>query len=170
MKILETERLRTREITVADAEFVLSLLNEPAFIQNIGDRKVRDSDGARKYIEEKFIGGYRQFNFGMYAVELKNGDVPIGICGFVKRPNLPAADIGFAFLSEFWKQGYALEAAAAMLDYGRKGLNFQEILAITALDNEGSIKLLKKIGFEYRETIRMPDGDEVKLFHSSGVQ
>ena len=50
MKILETQRLILRRMVVEDAEFILELLNEPAFIQNIGDKGVRTPDDARLYI------------------------------------------------------------------------------------------------------------------------
>ena len=50
VKILETERLILRKMTVEDAEFIFELVNEPAFIRNIGDKGVRTLDDAREYI------------------------------------------------------------------------------------------------------------------------
>ena len=138
MKLLETERLILRKIVEADAEFILDLLNQPSFIKYIGDRNVRTVEAARDYIESRFIKSYRENNFGFYAVELKENNLPIGICGFVKRDSLPETDIGFAFLSEFEKKGYGFESASAVMRYGRDALNLKKILAITAQDNESS--------------------------------
>jgi RimJ/RimL family protein N-acetyltransferase len=81
---------------------------------------------------------------------------------------LPDADIGFAFLPQFWSQGYAYEAAAAAMRYGREVLRFAKILAITTQDNESSCKLLLKLGFQYDGLIKTPpDEVELKLFSAA---
>ncbi len=183
MKILETERTILREVTKDDAEFILDLLNQPLFIRYIGDRKVRKISEAVEYIESRFIGSYQKFGFGMWAVELKREilksaltDVqtsvfehtPIGICGFVKRAALPDADIGFAFLPQFEKKGYAFESANAALKYGKDVLNLKKILAVTSRDNESSGRLLEKLDFKFERLIKLPpEAEELKLFLST---
>jgi RimJ/RimL family protein N-acetyltransferase len=167
VKILETERTILREVTTDDAEFILDLLNQPSFIKYIGDRNVRTLSGAAEYIESRFADGYRQFGFGMYAVELKETGAPIGICGFVKRESLPDADIGFAFLPQFCSQGYAFESANAAMKYGSDVLGLKRVLAITSQDNESSVRLLEKIGFKFESLIKLAqDDEELKLFSS----
>ncbi|MDQ6788390.1 MAG: GNAT family N-acetyltransferase [Acidobacteriota bacterium] len=169
MKILETERTILREVTSDDAEFILDLLNQPSFIKYIGDRNLRSVADAVKYIESRFTSSYRQFGFGMYAVELKKSAVPIGICGFVKRDTLPDADIGFAFLPQFERKGYAFETADALMNYGRDVLGLRRILAITSLENVSSVKLLEKIGFKFERLIKLPHSDEELRLFSSGA-
>ena len=165
MKILETERTILREVTKDDAEFILDLLNQPSFIRYIGDRNVRTIDEARDYIESRFSESYRKFGFGMWAVELKETNQPIGICGFVKRDSLPDADIGFAFLPQFERKGYAFESAVAALEYGKTALNLKRVLAITSKDNESSGRLLGKLDFKFERLIVLPGADEeLKLF------
>lgn len=165
MKILETERTILREVTKDDAEFILDLLNQPSFIRYIGDRNVRTIEQARDYIESRFTESYRKFGFGMWAVESKKTKQTIGICGFVKRDSLPDADIGFAFLPQFEKKGYAFESASAALEYGKKVLNLNSVLAITSKDNESSAKLLAKLRFKFERLIVLPGSDEeLKLF------
>ena len=167
MKILETERTILREVTAADAEFILDLLNQPSFIKYIGDRNIRTVDGAAEYIESRFTDSYRKFGFGMWAVELKETGTPIGICGFVKRDSLPDADIGFAFLPQFEKKGYAFESADAAMDYGKDVLGLKRVLAITSQENESSVRLLEKINFKFERLIKLPHSDEeLKLFSS----
>ncbi len=167
MKILETERTILREVTVADAEFILDLLNQPSFIKYIGDRSMRTIEQARDYIESRFVGSYKQFGFGMYAVELKKTAEPIGICGFVKRDSLPDADIGFAFLPQFERKGFAFESSDAVMNYGREVLGFKRVLAITSQENESSVRLLEKINFKFERLIKLPHSDEeLKLFSS----
>ena len=167
MKILETERTILREVIKDDAEFILDLLNQPSFIRYIADRNVRSVQEATDYIESRFTQSYKQFGFGMYAVVLKETNTPIGICGFVKRDSLPDADIGFAFLPQYEKKGYAYESAAAVMKYGRDVLQLKRVLAITSQDNESSGRLLEKINFKFERLIKLPPGDEeLKLFSS----
>ena len=165
MIVLETERLILRQLTIADAEFVLELLNEPSFLQYIGDRGVRNLEDARQYILNRLATSYERNGFGLYLVELREGRIPIGISGLVKRATLPDADIGFAFLPAYWSKGYALESAAAVMNYARETLKLDRILAITSPDNEASAKLLGKIGLRFERMIKLSeDTDEVKLF------
>ena len=165
MKPIETTRTILRELTADDAEFMLDLLNQPSFIKYIGDRNVRDVEQARDYIETRFIASYKKFGFGLYLVELKQDNAPIGINGFVKRDSLPDADIGFAFLPQFCGQGYAVESAHAAMQYGKDILGLKRVLAITSQDNESSGKLLEKIGLKFESLIKQPhDTAELKLF------
>ena len=165
MNILETKRTILRKVTADDAEFILDLLNQPSFIRFIGDRNVRTIDEARDYIASRFTESYQKFGFGMWAVELKLTNQRIGICGFVKRDSLPDADIGFAFLPQYERKGYAFESALAALEYGTNSLNLKRVLAITSKDNESSGKLLGKLNFKFERLIALPgDDEELKLF------
>jgi RimJ/RimL family protein N-acetyltransferase len=128
---------------------------------------VRTIDEARDYIESRFTASYQKFGFGMWAVELKERDALAGICGFVKRDSLPEVDIGFAFLSQFERKGYAFESASAAMCYGADVLKLPCVLAITSKDNASSQKLLQKIGLKFERLISLPgDAEELKLFSS----
>ena len=167
MKILETERTILREVTKDDAEFILDLLNQPSFIRYIGDRNLRNVTQARDYIESRFMESYKKFGFGLWAVELKETNALVGICGFVKRDSLPDADIGFAFLPQYERKGYAYESADGVMKYGRSVLNLKRVLAITSKDNESSGRLLGKLDFVFERLIKLPpDDEELKLFSS----
>lgn len=170
MKILETERLLIREMDSAtDAEFVFELLNTPKFIQYIGDRGVRSIEQAAEFIENRYRQSYRDNGFGLYSVELKKDGTPVGMCGFVKRGSLPDPDLGFAFLPQFENQGYGLESAMAIMQYGRDVLGFERVLAITTPDNDRSAKLLEKLGFKFERVLNEPhDNETLKLFSFDG--
>ena len=170
MIILETERFRLRHLTPeTDAECILELLNDPSFIRYIGDKGVRDLDGARRYIIHGPVKSYDAHGFGLNLVELKTDATPIGICGVLKRDTLPDPDIGFAFLPAYWNQGYAFESAVAVMEHARETLKLGQILAITSPDNQASGKLLDKIGLRFERMIRLTeDTPEVKLF-TTGV-
>jgi len=154
-----------REINSAiDAEFIFELLNTPKFLKYIGDRGVRSVEDASEFIENRYRQSYREHGYGLYTVELKDGQKSVGMCGFVKRDTLPEPDLGFAFLPEFEGKGYGFEAATAVLQYGRGTLGFSRVLAITSQDNDVSVKLLEKLGFHFDRIFTTPDGEELKLF------
>ena len=167
MTVLETERLSLRKLTVDDAEFILTLLNEPSFLRYIGDKKVRNFDDARQYILNGPVASYERHGFGLNCVELRESHTPIGMCGLLKRDELPDPDIGFALLPDFWNKGFAFEAAEAVLKDARERLKIQRILAITSLDNDASINLLKRLGFKFEEVVQLsPDRESLRLFSS----
>jgi RimJ/RimL family protein N-acetyltransferase len=165
MKVLETDRLVLRRMSVDDAEFELRLLNEPSFLRFIGDRGVRTLEDARAYILKGPVDMYERLGFGLYITELKGEGTPIGICGLVKRDFLEDVDIGFAFLPGFWGQGYASEAAAAVMEHAKGALGLKRIVAITNPENHSSIRLLEKLGLKFDRMIRATaDGPEIRLF------
>ena len=164
MTILETERLRLRKMVVADAEFIHGLMNDPAYLEYIGDKGVKTVADAENFLANRAIKSYDENGFGHYIVELKSDGTPIGTCGYVKRDELDDPDIGFAFLPEFRKLGYALESAKAILDFGIDVLGFKKLSAITTQHNDRSGLLLEKLGFSFERLISMSNGDELRLF------
>jgi RimJ/RimL family protein N-acetyltransferase len=162
---IETARLRLRHLSADDAAFIVELLNEPAFIRNIGDRKVRADEDARAYIANGPAASYERHGFGLWAVDLKETGAPIGICGLLRRETLDDVDIGFAFLERYWSKGYAREAARVVLAYGRDVVGLKRVVAITVPDNAPSIHLLEKIGLRFERMVRLSDDDvELMLF------
>ncbi len=156
MKVCETERLLLRLLILDDAPFILQLLNEPSFLKYIGDKGVRNIEDARQYIVQGPQASYTQNGFGLYLVALRETLTPIGICGLIKREGLDDPDIGYALLPEFWRNGYALEAAAAVLMFASETLAIQRIVAITAPDNHTSIRVLNKLGLQFEKMILLP--------------
>lgn len=164
LSVIKTSRLDLRELDFNDAEFILQLLNEEAFIRFIGDKGVRTLSDARDYILQGPMDSYARNGFGLYAACLRDA-TPIGICGLVKREGLNDPDVGFAFLSRYWSLGYAVESAAAVLAHAREVLGLKRVVAITSPDNWSSIRVLEKIGLKYERMIRLVDhSPELKLF------
>ncbi len=165
MKILETDRLILRELTPNDAEFIFELLNEPSFIQNIGDRHIRTLDDAGAYIVNGPVASYAKNGFGLYLVVLRETGESIGMCGLIRRDGLEDVDIGYALLPRFWSRGYAVEAARATKAYAKEVIGLKRIVAIVDPANEGSIRVLEKIGLRYEKMVRLSADDiDLKLF------
>lgn len=164
---IDTARLALTELADADAPFIRGLLNEPSFLRYIGDRGVRSDEDARRYIQDGPVAMYAKHGYGLLRVGLRADGAPIGICGVLKRDALPEPDLGFSLLPAYWSQGYASEAAGAVMHDARHRLGLGRILAITSPDNEPSIRLLGKLGFRFERMMRLAeDAGEVRLFVS----
>jgi len=157
--VFETPRLRLRPLEAADAAFILELVNEPDWLRYIGDRGVRDLDGAGRYITDGPAAMIARHGFGLLAVTLKADDTPVGICGLLQRDTLPGPDLGFALLARHAGKGYGHEAAAATLAWGQDGFGLTRLLAITSQDNTRSIRLLEDLGFRFEQIQRHPGED-----------
>lgn len=162
--ILETDRLGLRHVTVDDAAFMLALLNDPGFLENIGDKEVRTLDAAREHISNGPIKSYQENGYGMYLVVRKEDGAEMGLAGLVNREGLDGVDLGYAFLPDYTGKGYALEAAEAVVDEARGRLQLEELLAIVTLENGPSNRLLEKLGFQFDRMITLPRDDlEIRL-------
>ena len=163
--IIETERLVLCRLTPYDVDFIFKLLNDPSWIQFIGDRGIRTIENAKDYIITGPMFSYNKHGFGLWLTKLKDTQTPIGMCGLIKRDSLEDIDIGFAFLPEYTGKGYAYEAAKATLQYAKKELELKRIVAITNQDNVKSIALLKKLGLDYEKLIDFQnESEQLMLF------
>lgn len=158
--ILETERLRLRELTLDDAAFIVELVNSAGWIKYIGDRNIKSPEQAKAYLENGPLKSYQENGFGLWLVEIKDTQNPIGMCGLLCRDYLDNPDIGFAFLPEFIGKGFGFEAAAATLSLAKDQLKLLTLCAITMPTNHASIKLLEKIGLKFMESFSSPANQE----------
>ncbi|HJS20828.1 MAG TPA: GNAT family N-acetyltransferase [Anaerolineales bacterium] len=165
LETLETERLTLRPLTDEDAGFILELLNDPSFIRNIGDRKVRTLQDARTYITDGPVASYARNGFGLYLVELTESGAAMGMCGLIRRNTLNDVDIGYAFLPMYWSKGYAFEAALAMKQHARDVLGLRRMVAIVDPQNLSSIRLLEKLGMKFERMVKLSEDDiDLELF------
>lgn len=164
MKITETNRLSLRWVEESDAGFILTLLNEPGWLQYIGDKGVHTLEDANRYILNGPRAMYEQKGFGLFLAERKLDHTPIGLCGLIKRDGLEDVDIGFAFLSDYQSQGYAYEAACATVEFAKEA-GIKRLVAITSKDNDPSSKLLEKLGMTFEGYVTLPnDTEELKKY------
>ncbi len=161
----DTERLRLIPTSIDDADFLLVLLNSPKWLKYIGDRKVETIEDAITYIQNRMNPQLERLGFGNYTVSLKSNNQKIGICGLYDRKGLEGLDIGFAFLPEFEKKGYAFESANKLLEVAVEKFKIKEISAITTEDNSESQKLLVKLGLQFEKKFFLEgDSEELMLF------
>jgi len=161
--VAQTARLSLRRLTEGDAAFYCRLVNDPDWLRNIGTRNLPTPEAAAEFIRAKTLPGYEVLGFGMYLVESKADGTPLGLAGLVKRDTLPGPDIGFAFVPEARGQGYALEAARAVVEHAR-ALGIARLLAIVSPHNTASSRLLEKLGFRQQGTTQADKADPLLLY------
>lgn len=164
-KSFETERLLLKPMSTEDAPFLLELLNSPKWIKYVGDRNVHTIEEAANYIKTKMKPQLIKLGFSNYTVIRKTDKVKMGSCGLYDREGIEGVDIGFAFLPQFEKMGYAFESAGKIKEVGLSQFNLKLISAITTKENTDSQKLLEKLGLKYIKTINIPDDDEDLLLY-----
>lgn len=161
----ETDRLLIKPTSTEDASFILELLNSPKWIEHIGDRNVRNMEAAENYIKEKMLPQLERLGYSNNTIILKETGEKIGVCGLYDREGLEGVDIGFAFLPQFEKKGYAYESAEKLIEAAFTIFEIHKISAITTHQNVDSQNLLIKLGFTHIQNIFLPDDpEELRLY------
>jgi len=150
-------------MTLADAPFILELVNSPSWIRFIGDRNIHDLEAAERYLKDGFLKSYATPGYSYYLVETKDEE-PIGICGFLKKSYLDHEDLGFAFAERSHGQGFGYEVGRRIMDYGVTRFDFRVLDAVTNEDNAASIGLLRKLGFQPAGAVEIPGPGTGRLF------
>ncbi len=160
--VLYTERLFLREFTIEDAGLLLDLNSDPEVTRYTLDL-MTDIEQAKKVLEQVILPQYALYNFGRWAVHLKNSQEFIGWCGLKYRGGWDnEIDLGYRLKRSHWGKGYATEAAFATLRYGFENLDLTHIIGRALPGNIASLRVLEKINMTYR-------GEEVidKLLHKT---
>jgi RimJ/RimL family protein N-acetyltransferase len=161
----ETPRLRLRRLALADAPFIVELLNQPSFIENIGDRGVRTLEDAHEYLRAGPMAMYESAGLGLLHVARKTDGAAVGMCGLLERDILPHIDIGYAFLPAYWGAGLAFEAAQATLRQAAMHTSLQRVIGVVSQGNAASIRLLEKLGMRFERMYPMHPGEpDVRLY------
>jgi RimJ/RimL family protein N-acetyltransferase len=127
---------------------------------------VRTEADARQYVAEKITPQLERLGYSNYTVIRKSDGVKMGVCGLYDRPEVDGVDIGFSFLPQYEKQGYAFEAASQIKKAGIEQFGLTEINGYTVEANTDSRRLLEKLGLKFSKKVRLPDDDEDVLVFS----
>jgi len=162
MKIyLETERLILREIVPEDAESFFAMDSDPEVVKYVGIKPLTDINQSIEMIGS-IRNQYKENGIGRWAVVRKEDGRMIGWSGLklIKEINnhQNIHDLGYRFTPEYWGKGYATETAIAVLNYGFNEMKLDKIFAYADVENEASNHVLRKLGFEEKETF-IDEGD-----------
>ncbi len=149
MKIIETERLLLRTWKKEDAEPYYQMNQAPRVIEFLP--KSLSMEEVKKFIADQ-DQCFLENRYALFAVEEKKSGVMIGFLGLEKMEGpysfAPAVAIGWRLAAQSWGQGYATEGARAVLEYGFKTLGLDEIVSVTAVENNRSRRVMEKIGMK----------------------
>lgn len=152
---IATQRLLLRDFTAADWTAVLAYQSHPLYLRYYPwtERTAEDVQAfVKMFLAHQQMNPRHKFQL---AVTLKSSGQLIGNCGIrLPEPESIEADLGYELDPAHWGQGYATEAARAMLHFGFTGLGLHRIWASVLAVNEGSVRLLQKLGFKQEGHLR----------------
>lgn len=150
MKILETEHLLLRTFKESDVAPMLAINQDPKVMEYFP--ALQNEEETRALID-RINAHQEQHGYSLYAVELKATGEMIGFVGLMYRDFeahfTPVVEIGWRLASTHWNQGYATEAARAVLDYAFSVLGLKEIVSFTSEINMPSRRVMEKLGFTH---------------------
>lgn len=159
---LQTERFILREILETDVDGLFELDSDSEVHRYLGGNPVKDKAQiveVIKFIRQQYIDN----GIGRWAIIDKKTNEFLGWTGLkfvTEEPvnnHINYYDIGYRIIRKHWKKGIATETAIACLDYAFNVLNVNEVYASADCDNEGSNKILQRIGLKFIETFYYED-------------
>jgi ribosomal-protein-alanine N-acetyltransferase len=165
---LSTARLILRRPTSRDAEGIYAYASDAETTRMMGwprHRSLEDTRGFLSFAEEE----WRRTGCGAYLVCTSSGEL-LGSTGLHLATSTRAV-IGYIFGRPYWGQGFATEAAAAMIELAR-ALDIVRVEAAVVASHLASARVLEKIGMELEGVLRAylvapnlsPDPVDVRLY------
>jgi [ribosomal protein S5]-alanine N-acetyltransferase len=151
---IETERLIVRTWMPEDLPALAAIYGEPATMRYIGTGAARTLEETRASLHQMIEADERD-GCTTWPVVLKSSGQLVGTCGLMKMHGAGELEIGFAFAESARGNGYAYEAASAVLAFGFSQLQAHRILAFVHPFNAPSILLLNKLGLRFERLARM---------------
>lgn len=147
---IETERLRMRCFTKADADDHLRVVSDAEFRRYFPEafRPTRDNVlvGIGRFLEH-----WHQFGYGVWALEPRGGGPLLGYCGLRRLMPTGEVELLYGLERSRWGRGLVTEAALASLRYGFERMKFDFIMAVTDHENRGSRRVMEKCGLRYEK-------------------
>ncbi|HLY02912.1 MAG TPA: GNAT family N-acetyltransferase [Candidatus Cybelea sp.] len=142
--VVETERLLIRKWSDDDTAAVADIYLKPEVMQFIPGGVWSPERTARIITRMRELD--IEQGYGFYPVVVKSLGTIIGHCGLGRLEQTPEVEVAFVLDSPHWGQGYASEAARAMLTHGFSRLNMSRIVAVAFPENARSIGVMRSIG------------------------
>lgn len=145
---ITSERLLFRPYTDKDFEFLCSMTGDSAMMRYIGDGQIRDRDGALRFLYWIYRGYEADPALGLRLLVRKKDGRRIGQAGIVPQlvDGAKEIEVGYWISPEFWGQGYATEAANALIEYGFKTIGKRRLVSLIQPGNTASRRVAEKTG------------------------
>src|SRR5262249_13511314 len=143
--ILETARLRLRELTPADVDALEAVLGDPLAMQYY------PAAFNRKEVEEwieRNVERYQRDGHGLWAMLLRSTGELIGDCGCTLQEveGVNHVEVGYHVRRDLWGNGYATEAARACMEYAFTRLGADRVISMIRPENVQSARVAEKNG------------------------
>lgn len=164
LALFTTPRLRVRRLDAGDVDDLLAVYGDRDSMRWVGDGEPLDRPECLEWVRVT-ERNYAERGYGMSALVGAASGRVIGFCGLVHPGGQPEPELKYALRREFRGNGYATEAARAMLAYGAEAFGLRRVIATVAPENAASQRVLTKAGMIRLETTRhAPDGSGSMLF------
>ena len=147
---LETGRLVLRPMQADDVDDLLLIFSDPRVMASF-DEILFDRAQMKQWLQRNLDHQIR-YGYGLFAVIHKIDQILIGNCGleWMEVDGTVAAELGYDFRSDYWNQGLATEAAAAVRDYAFGVLRLPQLVSLIRVGNHASQHVAEKIGMQRR--------------------
>jgi RimJ/RimL family protein N-acetyltransferase len=144
---LETERLVLPSLGGRHLSQILEIWTHPDVRRHLWDDKVIGEERAGIEIARS-KECFRAEGFGQWAVRRRKHLRVIGSCGILKIPDCEQVELVYCIDPALWNNGYATEAARAVVEYAFRGIELPMLFGRCAADNVASRRVLEKVGME----------------------
>jgi len=149
---LNTSRLDLVALKLEDAPFVFAYASDPEISGLVAWRQHGSLADSRRFIARSMVG-YAKGGHYTWGIMRRTDEAFIGTCGFGGVDIAHSCgDLNYVLARRYWGQGYATEAAAAVMQFGFKKLRLRFIEAQAFQENTASFRVMAKLGLRYSET------------------
>ncbi len=149
---LETERLRLRRFTLADARLLVALDSDPQVMRYISAGAPTTPDEVEHEVLPAFLGHYRRYaGYGFFAAQVRAAEEFLGWFHLRPAPGDPVdqPELGYRLIRSAWGQGYATEGSRALVRNAFTALEAQRVVASTMAVNTASRRVMEKSGLRF---------------------
>lgn len=152
-----TDRLIIREQTIDDIPALYDIYSDEEASRYMEDL-YKDPEEERDYLQKYIDNQYRFFEYGVWALTLKDSGKLIGRAGLSAREGYDALEIGYILGKPYRGQGYATEAVTAVMEYAEEELDVHDFIAFSKEKNTASLRLLESLGFTRKGSANIKGG------------
>lgn len=146
---LETKRLVLRPMLESDFDSLYCIFTDTKVMASF-DHPPFTREQMERWLKRN-LTHQDEFGYGLFSVILKETGEIIADCGLEQMEDMGGAELGYDFRSEFWNQGYATEAAAAVRDYAFDVLKLPQLISLIRVRNLASKRVAEKVGMTLAE-------------------
>ena len=154
MVTLETERLVLRPFRQTDLEAYAAMCADPEVMRYLGDRAVLNREDAWRQLA-MLVGHWSLRGFGNWAVEERASGQLLGRAGLHYPEGWPEPELNWALDRPYWGQGFAFEAAKAVLAHAFNTLNWKRAMSLIDPQNHRSIRLAQRLGERFEREVEV---------------